>query len=198
RAVSACGRATCSPPSPPRGPAPPTRPAPAAPGLASLVLGAVYVLRAVGDTAGPHGPAWASWLSPVGWGQQFHWYAGERWWVLLIMLGFAAVVIPVAYALVARRDLDAGLLPDRPGRASAAPSLRSSFALAWRLQRGVLYAWAACCALLSVVLGSIATNLQGFMDSPQAQELFTKLGGQRALQDAYLSATLGFVGVAVS
>jgi ABC-2 type transport system permease protein len=170
----------------------------AATGLASIVLGVVYVLRAVGDTAGPNGPRWASWLSPVGWGQQFRWYAGERWWVLLLMLGFSVVVIPIAYALVARRDLDAGLLPDRPGRATAAPSLRNSFALAWRLQRGVLYAWAACSALLSIVLGNIATSLQGFLDSPQAQEFIAKLGGPGALQDAYLAATLGFVGVAIS
>jgi ABC-2 type transport system permease protein len=168
-------------------------------GLASIVLGAVYVLRAIGDTAGPNGPTWASWLSPVGWGQQFHWYAGERWWVLLLMIGFTVVVVPIAYALVGRRDLDAGLLPDRPGRATAAPSLRSSFALAWRLQRGVLYAWAAATAVLAFVLGNIATNLSGFInDSPQAQELFAKLGGAKALEDAYLSATLGFVGVAVS
>lgn len=168
-------------------------------GLASLVLGAVYVLRAIGDTAGPHGPGWVTWLSPVGWGQQFHWYAGERWWVLLLLIGFTVIVVPVAYALVARRDLGAGLLPDRPGPATAAPSLRSSLALAWRLQRGVLLAWAGACVVLSFVLGNIATNLSGFLnDSAQAQEFITKLGGAKALEDAYLSATLGFVGVAVS
>jgi ABC-2 type transport system permease protein len=170
----------------------------AATGLASLVLGAVYVLRAIGDTAGPNGPGWATWLSPIGWGQQFHWYAGERWWVLALMLGLAVIVVPIAYALVARRDLGAGLFPDRPGRATAAPSLRSSLALAWRLQRGVLYAWAAATAVLAFVLGNVATNLQGFMDSPQTQEILTKLGGAKALEDAYLSATLGFAAVAVS
>jgi ABC-2 type transport system permease protein len=170
----------------------------AATGLAGIVLGVVYVLRAIGDTAGPNGPTWASWISPVGWGQQFHWYAHERWWVGLLMLALTAVLIPVAYALVARRDIAAGLLPDRPGPAAAGRSLRSALALAWRLQRGTLYAWAAACVVLSLVLGNLATNLSGFLDNPQAQEFIAKLGGEKALADAYLSATMSFVAVAIS
>jgi ABC-2 type transport system permease protein len=92
-----------------------TRSARAATGLATAVLGFVYVLRAIGDTADATGPRWLTWLSPIGWGQQFGPYAGNRWWVLLITVGFAIAVAAGAYALVARRDLGAGLLPARPG-----------------------------------------------------------------------------------
>ncbi len=36
-------------------------------GLALAVLGAAYLIRAVGDAAGASGPAWLTWISPVGW-----------------------------------------------------------------------------------------------------------------------------------
>jgi ABC-2 type transport system permease protein len=74
-------------------------------GLATAVLGFVYVLRAIGDTADETGPRWLTWLSPIGWGQQFRPYAGNRWWVLLITVAFAVLVAAAAYALAVRRDL---------------------------------------------------------------------------------------------
>lgn len=167
-------------------------------GLAVAVLGVVYVLRAIGDTAEPGGPRWVTWLSPIGWGQQFRPYAGNRWWVLLITLGFAAVATWVAYALVARRDLGAGLLPDRPGPATAAGGLRSPLALAWRQHRATLLSWAAGFALMSLVLGNLASSIGGFFSSPQARDIFTRLGGAKVLTDAYLAAMLGIVGVVAS
>ncbi|MFD9739111.1 ABC transporter permease [Umezawaea sp. NPDC059074] len=162
--------------------------------LGSIVLGVVYVLRAVGDTAGPDGPSWMSWLSPIGWGQQFRPYAGDRWWVLLITFAFAVVVIGGAYALVERRDIGAGLIADRLGPATAPAGLRSPFALAWRLQRGSLFGWLAAFAGLGLVLGNIAGNVGGFVDSPSAREMVAKLGGQQGLTDAFISAEMGIMG----
>jgi len=39
----------------------------AARGMAIGVLGAAYLLRAVGDAGGASGPGWLTWLSPLGW-----------------------------------------------------------------------------------------------------------------------------------
>jgi ABC-2 type transport system permease protein len=175
-----------------------TNSARAATGLAVAILGAVYVLRAIGDTADRTGPRWLTWLSPIGWGQQFRPYAGNRWWVLLITLGFAAVVVAGAYALVARRDMGAGLVADRPGPAVAAKSLRSPTALAWRLQRGTLFGWMGGFVLLGLVFGNIATNVGGFLGSPQARDIIARLGGEKALIDAYLAAVFGIVGIVAS
>jgi ABC-2 type transport system permease protein len=158
-------------------------------------LGLTYLLRAVGDTAGASGPRWLSWLSPIGWNQQIRAFAGERWWMLLPLVAFAAAVSVGAYALVARRDLGAGLLPDRPGPATAAPYLRSPLALAWRLHRATLLGWAAGFVVLGAVLGNIAANLGGLFDSQQARDFITKLGGEKGLTDAFLATELGFAGV---
>lgn len=170
----------------------------AAVGLSVAVLGLVYVARGVGDTADAAGLRWLTWLSPIGWGQQFRPYAGNRWWVLLITVGFTVIATVVAYALVARRDIGAGVLRARPGPAFAAPSLRSPLALAWRLQRAALVGWVAGFALLGAVFGNIASTVGDFLDSPQARNMITSLGGEKGLTDAYLAAVLGIVAVVAS
>jgi ABC-2 type transport system permease protein len=82
----------------------------AANGSAGAFLGAAFLLRAVGDSAGSSGLSVLSWLSPIGWGQQVRPFADERWEVFglsatLVVLGTAA-----AFALNAHRDLGGSLL----------------------------------------------------------------------------------------
>lgn len=170
----------------------------AATATTSAVLGLAYLLRAVGDTASPNGPRWASWLSPVGWGQQVRPFAGDRWWVLLLPVAFTLAVGASAFALAARRDLGAGLLADRPGVSSAAPGLRSPLALAWRLHRTSLLGWAAGFVVLGLVFGNVASSIGSLLDSPQSQDLFRKLGGEKGLTDAFLATEVGFIGVFAS
>jgi len=166
--------------------------------MAISVLGAAYLLRAIGDSAGDGGARWLSWASPVGWGQQVRAFAGDRWAVLGLPLAFALALAVLAYALAARRDLGAGLLASRPGRASAPAALRSPLALAWRLHRGALFGWAAAFVVLGATVGNIASNIGNLLDSPQAKELIQTLGGQESLTDAFLATELGFVGVIAS
>jgi ABC-2 type transport system permease protein len=166
--------------------------------LTAAVLGVVYLLRAVGDTASAAGPRWLTWLSPIGWGQQFRPYAGNRWWVLVVTLAFAAAVVATAYVLVARRDLGAGLLPPRLGPARATPALRSPWALAWRLQRGTLVGWVVGFVVLGLVFGNLATSLGDLLNSPRAREFILKLGGRKGLTDAYLAAELSIIAVVAS
>ena len=88
-----------------------------------IVLAVTYLLRALGDVMGDaDGPTALSWLSPIGWGQQVRPFAGDRFAVLLIPVLFTVAALGLAFALQARRDLGAGLLPDRPGRAAALPA----------------------------------------------------------------------------
>lgn len=103
-------------------------------GTALSVLGLSYLLRAAGD-AGPDN-GWLSWLSPLGWAAQVRPFVDERWWVVALAVGLTATLAALAYAASARRDLAAGVLPARPGRAEATAALRSPLALAARQQRG--------------------------------------------------------------
>ena len=165
----------------------------AATGLALAVLGVVFLFRAVGDTAGP---AWLSWLSPIGWGQQLRPYAGDRWWVLAVVVAFAAGAIAVAFRLCAGRDLNAGVLPERPGPAHA--KFHGPFGLAWRLQRGTLIGWAVGFTGYGLMVGSIASTIGDLIDTPQAREAFARLGGDKALADTVLAAMFTVLGVLAS
>lgn len=164
----------------------------AARGLAAAALGLAYLLRALGDS---RGVVWLSWASPLGWGQQVRPFAGDRWSVSLVLLVFAGVCVVAAHLLGRRRDLGAGLVQDRPGPAAASPRLGSALALAWRLERGLLLAWAAGFAVLGAVLGNIAVNVEDMLDSPQSRDMILTLGGVSGLQDAFIAAELGFMAV---
>ncbi len=168
----------------------------AATSLSSIVLAAVYVLRAVGDAADEGAVGALTWLSPIGWGQQFRPYAGNRWWVLLITLGFTGAVGGIAVAIARRRDVGTGLLPTRPGPPVAAGWLSSPFALAWRLQRAAFVGWAASFLLMGALLGSLVSSVSSFLNNPQARELFMKLGGEKVFEDAFIAAELAFGGIA--
>lgn len=174
----------------------------AATGMSCAALGGAYLFRAVGDTtatgAGDSTLSWLSWCSPVGWGQQVRPFAGDRWWALVLPVLFTVLVSTIAYMLVARRDHGAGLLPHRPGPATAPATLRGPLALAWRLHRGTLLGWTAGFAVLGAVFGSIASSVGPLLGSPQAQEMLTGLGGTRSLTDAFLAAELGITGVLAS
>jgi len=167
-------------------------------GIGAAVLAAAYLLRAAGDASGVDTSTWLSWLSPIGWAQQVRPFAGDRWWVLFYLLVFAVLVSAAAYAMVARRDHGAGLLPQRPGRPTATAALRSPLALALRLHRGGLTGWTIGIALGGLIMGSIASQVGEFADTDQVREMIMKLGGERGLTDAFLSAEMSILAIVVS
>lgn len=171
-----------------------TESARAANGIAIGVLLVSVVIRAAGDSSGSI--SLLSWLSPAAWPELMRPYAGERWWVVAFPLATAAVLLAAAYALVGGRDLGAGLLPARPGPATAAPALRSTLALAWRLQRGVLAAWTLGFVVFGAIFGSLAAGIGDLLrSSSKLVETITSLGGGRhALVDAFLAAIMGILG----
>jgi ABC-2 type transport system permease protein len=164
-------------------------------GIAVGVLGAAWLLRVAGDASGQADRGLA-WLSPIGWAQRIRPYGGERWWLLALAAGLTAALAGAAFALSARRDLGAGLLPARPGPATAASGLRSPLALAWRLHRGVLAGWTAGFAALGAVFGALTGGIGDLQrDNPTLQDVFARMGGRAGLIDTYLAAIMGILGL---
>jgi ABC-2 type transport system permease protein len=165
-------------------------------GIALGALAVAFVLRGVGDAAGASGPSWLSWVSPLGWIQFTQPFAARHWWVLVLPLAVAAAGAALAFALAARRDLGAGLLPDRPGRPAASALLRGPSGLAWRLQRGALLGWATGYAFTFAACGAAAKGIgQLFGTSSALEHEFTRLGGQTAITNAYLAALMLLAGL---
>jgi len=168
----------------------------AARGLAISVLGASFLLRAVGDSAGASGPSWLTWALPLGWAELVRPFASERWWVLALPVAVFAAGTGLAFALAARRDLGAGLLPDRPGRPRASAALRGPLTLAWRLQWPSLAAWAAGYAVLFAVCGAAGKGIGQLVGTSGALRTeFTRLGGQPAIVNAYLAGLMLLAGL---
>lgn len=158
----------------------------AAYGLTGAVIGAAYALRAIGDV----GDGTLSWLSPIGWYQGMHAYSGERWWPagLLAVLSVAGVVLSLM--LFRRRDVGAGLWPDRPGPARAGAGLSGSWGLAWRLQRNSLYGWAAGLLLGGIGYGTIGDDVQSLIgDSDFAKDVFST-GGPDIVDSFYAASAV--------
>ncbi|MDQ0377838.1 ABC transporter permease [Amycolatopsis thermophila] len=163
-------------------------------GIAAAVLGAAFLLRAVGDSATDI--SWLSWLSPLGWSTRIRPFAGDRFAVALPLVAAAVVLGAVACLLLPRRDVGMGILPARPGPAVAARGLRSPFALAWRMHRGLLIGWAVGFAVMGALFGSLAAGIGDVVgDSAQAQQMFERLGGAQNLVDTFLAAIANIFGL---
>jgi len=164
-------------------------------GLGGLVLGAAFVLRAVGDI----GNGTVSWLSPIGWAQKTRPYAGEAWWPFLILIGTTGLLAWVASVLSRQRDLGAGLVAPRAGRANAAPSLGSPSGLATRIQRGSFIGWSAGVVVLAAAYGSVTDSINEFVKDNKSLSDIVAAQGHGTIVDQYLAMTfriLALVGAA--
>lgn len=167
-------------------------------GLAGAVLGAAFLLRGAGDAASVDSRSAAVWASPLGWLEHLRPYdtGGESWWVLLPTAALTAAAVAAAYALAARRDCGAGLLPSRPGPAAGARRLNGPLALAWRLQRGAVYGWAAGLAVAGALYGSVTRSVGDLIgDNAQVNDLIARMGGHQDLTDSFLALTMGLLGI---
>ncbi|MBW4717658.1 ABC transporter permease [Saccharothrix obliqua] len=167
--------------------------------VSGAVLGGAYLLRAAGDAAGDAGPTWLTWLSPIGWLEQVRAFADDRWWVLLLPVVSAVLLLGVAAVLLTRRDHGGGLVPSRLGPARAPASLRGPFGLAWRLQRGMVIGWALSLLVLGAVYGAVARGVEEMLaTNPALARVVAQLGGAGAVVDVYLATVLGMIGLFTS
>jgi ABC-2 type transport system permease protein len=154
-------------------------------GTAGAALAAAFVVRAIGDV----GDGTLSWLSPIGWAQKTRPFAGEQLWPLLLAIAVAALLVVVAVRLLDRRDLGAGLVPPRPGPATASPHFADVGALARRLQRGGVVWWGIGIVVLGVAYGSIAGQIDDFVgDNDAVADVIARRGG--SLVDSFLATAL--------
>ncbi|MBD7919633.1 polyketide antibiotic transporter [Cellulomonas sp. Sa3CUA2] len=166
-------------------------------GAAGALLGLAYVLRGLGDAA-ERGGSVLSWTSPIGWAQQTRAFVDLRWWPLLPGVGLCALLVAAAFALAARRDVGAGLVPTRRGRVDARRALLSPTGLTWRTERATVAWWAVGLGVFAVLTGSLA---QGVVESLEAQPALADVLGGGAAGDVLsstLAAFLAFFAMAVA
>ena len=127
-------------------------------GFAFGALIALYVLRAVGDVEAEA----ASLLSPLGWVSRAYVFLENEWWPVWMTAAAAALLIALSFYLHAVRDMGAGFLPARKGRARATALLRTPFGFVLRQQRTTVFFWAIGLFLLSASFGAILGELETY------------------------------------
>lgn len=135
--------------------------------LSVTILAALYLIRGAVDAAGG-----AHWVSPLGWIASVRPFADNNVLALLPALVLAVLLAVVSIGIAARRDLGAGLLPDRAGRAHASGALRGPLSLALRVSRGTIIGWAFGAAVIGLLIGAVASTVDEQVD--------LQLGGTRA------------------
>jgi ABC-2 type transport system permease protein len=126
-------------------------------------------------------------------------YAGDRWEVLLLHLATTVMLTVLAYRLLARRDVGAGLIAERPGAGTAAPTLRGVVGLAWRLDRGTLLLWTIGLCLYGLLIGSIAHGIGDEIGgSASVRDIVARMGGTTALERAFLAVAFCMLGMAAA
>jgi len=159
-------------------------------GVAGAVLGIAFLLSGIGNMLGTADPealrvtsAWPAWLSPLGWGQQMRPFGGNNWWPLALSVVLFVCLLATALALVGRRDVGAGVWPQRRGKPHAAASLLSPAGLVFRLQRGALIGWAVGMLAFGLIFGGMTEQIQDVRG--QALEFYARYGGTDRILEAY-------------
>ncbi|MCV7229884.1 ABC transporter permease [Mycolicibacterium komossense] len=159
-------------------------------GAAFGLLAAAFTLRAVGDA----GNGALSWLSPLGWSLKVKPYAGDHFWVLTLPVAAATVLTLLAFRLLARRDVGAGLIAERLGPATARLGLRSPLSLAWRLDRGALILWTVGLCIYGLLVGSVTNGIGDEIGtSGAAREIVARLGGTDAVEQAFITVAFAML-----
>lgn len=166
-------------------------------GLGFMVRGVGDFLGKVGDS-GLHEPAWASLLSPFGWLQLTRPLVEPDWSPLLISLAASGLLFGLALALLARRDVGAGLLPSRRGRARASRLLATPLGLAWKLQRNIFIGWLVGVLVMVGTIGALVPQMSDvYSDSEQLMAMIESIGGVGELIPSFMSAMIAITALMV-
>lgn len=165
----------------------------AARGLVGIVIGAAWLLRAIGDT----GNGTLTWLSPLGWAEQTRPFWDDRWWPLLLPFAAFTVTLAISGWLLLRRDIGGGLIQPRPGPARAHALLLHPLGFSFRLQRATIIAWATMLFAYGFAVGVIGDNIEDLLKSSSAfTEAFASASGN--LLDSYFASILTVIALLAS
>ncbi|EDL66362.1 ABC transporter permease [Bacillus sp. SG-1] len=129
-------------------------------GFSFTILGAAYLVRAVGDVSNET----LSWFSPLGWILGSEVYVNNYWWPIILTAAVSLALMFLALYLNSIRDIGSGFLPSRPGKRFASVFLQSPFGLAVRLQRTGMITWGVGMLLMGVSYGSVFGDLESFFN----------------------------------
>lgn len=174
-------------------------------GILAGLMGAAFLLRGIGDymgtgdSAGLLQPAWQSLISPFGWLQATRALTFPDWQPLWALGLFSIMAICLAFLLLGRRDVGAGLLPVKAGHSHAGALLISPFGLTWKLQKNVFFGWFIGVFTMVATVGMLVPQMSNVYESNENMlRMIAAMGGAGAIVPSFLSAMLSLVALMVA
>ncbi|MBO0452869.1 ABC transporter permease [Candidatus Enterococcus murrayae] len=137
------------------------------------LIGLLYIVRAGTDVS----DADLSMFNPMGWTYLTYPFTENNWTPLLAALIFSIALTVAAFILEGHRDMGAGYLPEREGRATAKKSLLSVPGLIFKINKGVMIGWLIAFVVMGAAYGSIYGDMQVFLGGNELmKQMFTQSG----------------------
>ncbi|MFC6465336.1 ABC transporter permease [Marinilactibacillus sp. GCM10026970] len=156
------------------------------------LLGAAYVIRIIGDT----GQEYLTVLSPLGLLYKSEPFVSNRWWPVGIVLLVSFVVLALAFYFQTKRDLGAGLLPDKTGKHSAALFLKKPIGFVFRLMKTPLIAWTIGLILLGITYGSVMGDVESLLAGNELIEQVISSDHSQSIVTQFISVIMGVLAIA--
>ncbi|WP_291575874.1 ABC transporter permease [Clostridium sp. UBA4548] len=137
------------------------------------IVGLLYIVRAGTDVSNVN----LSMLNPMGWTYLTYPFTKNNWYPLIYAIVFCILVVVMAFALEGGRDMGAGYLPEREGRATAKKSLLSIPGLFMKLNKGVIISWSVAFVIMGAAYGSIYGDMQTFIEGNEMVSKMFMLAG---------------------
>lgn len=138
-------------------------------GIAYTLFGLSYLARMITDVQHPR----LTWWSPLGWVEKLAPYNSPRWLPIGLSLVLAIILLGLAFWANNHRDIGAGAITTRPGRAQASAFLRGPATLVWRRQRNVIIAWIVAVIIFGVAYGTVFNTIGDILKTnPTMQQVF--------------------------
>lgn len=137
------------------------------------IVGLLYIVRAGTDVSNVN----LSMLNPMGWTYLTYPFTKNNWYPLIYAIVFCILVVIMAFALEGGRDMGAGYLPEREGRATAKKALLSIPGLFMKLNKGVIISWSVAFIIMGAAYGSIYGDMQTFIEGNEMVSKMFMLAG---------------------
>ncbi|UUX35455.1 tetronasin resistance protein [Fundicoccus culcitae] len=145
----------------------------AATGVSLAVLGFLYILRGLTDIVNV---SW-SMLNPMGWLYLTFPFTENNWLPVGLELIFCFLLLCFALILEGKRDVGAGFIPEKEGRANAKASLLSVPGIFIRLNRGLIVSWLIAYLVLGAAYGAIYGDMASFLEGNDLLKLMFTFSG---------------------
>ncbi|CAM4249507.1 hypothetical protein BAMA_06580 [Bacillus manliponensis] len=152
-------------------------------GLSFLTLGFFYIVRMATDMNAPD----ASWFNPLGWSYLVSVYVNDNWFPIVIVFAASIVFLAFSYLLEQDRDIGAGYLPERTGRAHAKKRLLSLSGLILRLQKIFIISWLFALFICGAMYGSIFGDMEDFVSENEIMKQMFLHNAKYTIQEQFMS-----------